>query len=175
MIAQSTEFENIKVHRCSVLPNLWTHVCRFETMKSRNWKDLWRHTGEIPYMITRVADLPSNSMVRPVRGGVENEYGKVNILLQVTKEHGSCRNHHSNLQTHISHGFIRGFSLMSDCSYVAQNSARLMRGLFDIAIRRGWPVMSSKLLTLCKAIDKQLWPDASPLRQVYVRIPATMY
>ena len=40
----------------------------------------------------------------PVKGGVENNYGKINILLQ----------------TYISRGFVESFSLVSDLSYVAQ-------------------------------------------------------
>lgn len=40
----------------------------------------------------------------PVKGGVENSYGKVNILLQ----------------TFISKGFVDSFSLVSDLGYVAQ-------------------------------------------------------
>ena len=40
----------------------------------------------------------------PAKGGVENTYGKVNILLQ----------------TFISRGIVEGFSLVSDLSYVAQ-------------------------------------------------------
>jgi hypothetical protein len=34
-----------------------------------------------------------------------------------------------------------------------------------VSIRRGWPAMSSKLLVLCKMIDKRDWPSATPLRQ----------
>ena len=40
----------------------------------------------------------------PVKGGVENAYGKVNILLQ----------------TYISRGTVESFSLTSDLAYVAQ-------------------------------------------------------
>lgn len=40
----------------------------------------------------------------PAAGGVENSYGKINILLQ----------------TYISRGEVDSFSLISDLSYVAQ-------------------------------------------------------
>uniref|UniRef100_A0A3B3DTQ4 Activating signal cointegrator 1 complex subunit 3 n=1 Tax=Oryzias melastigma TaxID=30732 RepID=A0A3B3DTQ4_ORYME len=82
-------------------------------------------------------------------GGVENSYGKVNILLQ----------------TYISRGDVENFSLVSDLSYVAQNAARIMRALFEIALRKRWPAMTYRLLTLCKVIDKRLWGFAHPLRQ----------
>ncbi len=52
----------------------------------------------------------------PVQGGVENSYGKVNILLQ----------------TYISRGGVDSFSLTSDLSYVAQVSK--VERLFSTAI-----------------------------------------
>ncbi|XP_077455363.1 activating signal cointegrator 1 complex subunit 3 isoform X2 [Stigmatopora argus] len=85
----------------------------------------------------------------PVAGGVENGYGKVNILLQ----------------TYISRGDVDNFSLISDLSYVAQNAARIVRALFEIALRKRWPAMTYRLLNLCKVIDKRLWGFAHPLRQ----------
>lgn len=88
--------------------------------------------------------------IQPVKGGPSNSYGKVNILLQ----------------TFVSGGVVNCFSLVSDMAYVAQNSARILRGLFEVAIRRNWAWMSYKLLTLCKTVDKRLWSFQSPLRQV---------
>ena len=46
----------------------------------------------------------SESCVTDVKGGAENEYGKVNILLQA----------------YISKAAVESFSLISDMSYVAQ-------------------------------------------------------
>lgn len=46
----------------------------------------------------------SNYCELPAAGGVENSYGKINILLQ----------------TYISRGEVDSFSLISDLSYVAQ-------------------------------------------------------
>nr|XP_032829466.1 activating signal cointegrator 1 complex subunit 3 [Petromyzon marinus] len=85
----------------------------------------------------------------PVAGGVENGYGKVNILLQ----------------TYISRGDVDCFSLVSDLSYIAQNAARIVRSLFETALRKRWPTMTSRLLALSKAIDRRLWGWAHPLRQ----------
>lgn len=47
----------------------------------------------------------------PAAGGVENSYGKINILLQ----------------TYISRGEVDSFSLISDLSYVAQVGLNRMR------------------------------------------------
>ncbi|TRY60612.1 hypothetical protein DNTS_007571 [Danionella cerebrum] len=85
----------------------------------------------------------------PAAGGVENGYGKINILLQ----------------TYISRGEVDSFSLVSDLSYVAQNAARIVRALFEMALRKRWPAMTHRLLTLSKVMDRRLWDWTHPLRQ----------
>ena len=40
-----------------------------------------------------------------------------------------------------------------------------MRGLFEIALHKGWPTMAYRLLGLCKMLDKRLWGFENPLRQ----------
>ncbi|XP_074846926.1 activating signal cointegrator 1 complex subunit 3 isoform X2 [Carettochelys insculpta] len=91
-------------------------------------------------------------------GGVENSYGKINILLQ----------------TYISRGEIDSFSLISDSAYVAQNAARIIRALFEVALRKRWPAMTYRLLNLSKVIDKRLWGWANPLRQFSVLPPSVL-
>lgn len=97
---------------------------------------------ELDQMLCNFCELPA-------AGGAENSYGKVNILLQ----------------TYISRGEVDSFSLISDLGYVAQNAARIIRALFEIALRKRWPTMTYRLLTLCKTIDKRLWAFCHPLRQ----------
>ncbi|XP_045400038.1 activating signal cointegrator 1 complex subunit 3 isoform X2 [Lemur catta] len=99
--------------------------------------------------------LLSNFCELSAPGGVENSYGKINILLQ----------------TYISRGEMDSFSLISDSAYVAQNAARIVRALFEIALRKRWPAMTYRLLNLSKVIDKRLWGWASPLRQFSVLPP----
>ncbi|CAM5132033.1 unnamed protein product [Natator depressus] len=91
-------------------------------------------------------------------GGVENSYGKINILLQ----------------TYISRGEIDSFSLISDSAYVAQNAARIVRALFEVALRKRWPAMTYRLLNLSKVIDKRLWGWTNPLRQFSVLPPSVL-
>ena len=86
-----------------------------------------------------------------MQGGVENSYGKVNILLQ----------------TYISRGMVESFSLVSDHAYVAQNASRIMRGLFEMALRKGWSAMAAKLLTLSKSLDHRMWSFEHPLKQFH--------
>ena len=104
----------------------------------------------------------------PVPGGIENSYGKVNILIQLF----------------ITRGFVESFSLVSDQAYCAQvrivfilvdayiqlcclsqNSARIIRALFEMAIRKNWSLMASRLLILSKCIDRRLWHYEHPLSQ----------
>eukprot|EP01117_Protostelium_nocturnum_P007948 TRINITY_DN2836_c0_g2_i3.p1 TRINITY_DN2836_c0_g2~~TRINITY_DN2836_c0_g2_i3.p1 ORF type:complete len:1451 (-),score=559.69 TRINITY_DN2836_c0_g2_i3:47-4399(-) len=93
--------------------------------------------------------LQNETCAMPVKGGVENKHGKVNILLQA----------------YLSHAAIDGFSLVSDSAYVVQNISRLLRGLFEITLKKGWATVSLRLLTLCKMIDRRLWSFQHPLRQ----------
>ncbi|XP_039972901.1 activating signal cointegrator 1 complex subunit 3 [Xiphias gladius] len=109
----------------------------FEQLKVRD-----EEMEELEQLLCNYCELPA-------AGGVENGYGKVNILLQ----------------TYIGRGEVDSFSLISDLSYVAQNAARIIRALFEIALRKRWPAMTYRLLTLCKVIDKRLWGFAHPLRQ----------
>lgn len=49
--------------------------------------------------------------------------------------------------------------------YIFQNAGRIMRALFEICLKKGWPIMASRLLALCKTVDKRLWGFETPLRQ----------
>lgn len=48
---------------------------------------------------------------------------------------------------------------------MSQNAARIVRGLFEVALRKGWPLMAGRLLQLSKIIEKRLWGFENPLRQ----------
>ena len=85
----------------------------------------------------------------PVAGGSENVYGKVNILIQ----------------THISRGRVNAFSLVSDQNYVITNASRIARALFEIVLKKNWPLLSGRLLKFAKTIERQMWDFETPLRQ----------
>ena len=46
-----------------------------------------------------------------------------------------------------------------------QNAARITRALFEICLKKSWPIMASRLLNLSKTIDKRIWGFETPLRQ----------
>jgi antiviral helicase SLH1 len=69
------------------------------------------------------------------------------------------------LQAYISRARIDDFALSSDCKYVADNASRVCRALFEIAINRAMGNLAQVLLTMCKAMEKQLWPFMHPFHQ----------
>uniref|UniRef100_A0A5S6QU49 Activating signal cointegrator 1 complex subunit 3 n=1 Tax=Trichuris muris TaxID=70415 RepID=A0A5S6QU49_TRIMR len=85
-----------------------------------------------------------------VPGGCENSYGKVNILLQA----------------YVGRSNLNTFSLISDSAFVAQNGSRILRAMFDISLRRNWPVLATALLRLCKSVEKRRWWFEHPLWQL---------
>ena len=84
-----------------------------------------------------------------VEGNNDVAHAKTNILLQ----------------SYISRARLEDFALVSDSAYVAQNAARICRALFMIALNRRWGHQCLVLLSLCKSIEKQIWPFQHPFHQ----------
>ena len=90
-----------------------------------------------------------------IDGGIDQASNKTNILLQ----------------SYISRARVEDFSLVSDSAYVAQNSARICRALFMIALNRRWGSLCLVLLSLCKSIEKQVWSFQHPFHQFDIPQP----
>lgn len=90
-----------------------------------------------------------------VAGDNDDAHAKTNILLQ----------------SYISRARLEDFTLVSDSAYVAQNAARICRALFMIALNRGWGYQCLVLLSLCKSIEKQIWPFEHPFHQFDLPLP----
>ncbi|KAI0154954.1 Sec63 Brl domain-containing protein [Xylariaceae sp. FL1272] len=90
-----------------------------------------------------------------VPGGIDTPQTKTNILLQ----------------SYISRAQYEDFALTNDLNYVAQQSARICRALFMIALNRRWGHQCLVLLTLAKSIEKRQWPFQHPLHQFDVAKP----
>ena len=69
------------------------------------------------------------------------------------------------IQTHISRGRVNAFSLVSDQNYLITNATRIARALFEIVLRRNWPLLAGRILKLSKTIERQMWDFETPLRQ----------
>lgn len=88
-----------------------------------------------------------------VRGGTDTTPGKVNILLQA----------------YICCAQLEDFALVSDCAYVAQNAARIIRALLEIALSRRWASASMVLASMSKSIEKRQWSYENPLKQSHLQ------
>ncbi|KFA60510.1 hypothetical protein S40285_07868 [Stachybotrys chlorohalonatus IBT 40285] len=84
-----------------------------------------------------------------VDGGIDTSQAKTNILLQ----------------SYISRQQPDDFALTNDMNYVAQQSGRICRALFMLALNRKWGYQCQVLLTLAKSIEKRIWPFQHPLHQ----------
>lgn len=84
-----------------------------------------------------------------VEQGIDTPQAKTNILLQ----------------SYISRQQPEDFALTNDMNYVAQQSGRICRALFMLALNRRWGHQCLVLLTLAKSIEKRIWPFQHPLHQ----------
>uniref|UniRef100_A0A914I9P9 Activating signal cointegrator 1 complex subunit 3 n=2 Tax=Globodera TaxID=31242 RepID=A0A914I9P9_GLORO len=95
-------------------------------------------------------ELASFGAPLKIRGGLATTAGKVNCLLQ----------------SHISRAMVSNFALISELYYISQNATRIVRALFEIALRRCWAQTTEACLAMAKCIEKRLWPFNSPLRHL---------
>ncbi|KAF2208108.1 hypothetical protein CERZMDRAFT_101800 [Cercospora zeae-maydis SCOH1-5] len=93
--------------------------------------------------------LKENAAPCDIEGGIGTQQGKTNVLLQ----------------SYISKANLEDFTLVSDMAYVAQNAARICRALFMIALNRRWGYQCLVLLSMCKSIEKRVWPYEHPFHQ----------
>ncbi|CAD7928197.1 unnamed protein product [Amoebophrya sp. A120] len=84
----------------------------------------------------------------PVKGSAEEYTAKVNVLLQA----------------YISKMKLEGFAMAADMVYIEQSAGRIMRALFEIALRKGWASLALRCLKWCKMIEKRMWSCQTPLR-----------
>mmetsp|Transcript_7976 Transcript_7976/g.22253 ORF Transcript_7976/g.22253 Transcript_7976/m.22253 type:complete len:1913 (+) Transcript_7976:252-5990(+) len=85
----------------------------------------------------------------PVKESPTEPSAKINILLQA----------------YISRLKLDGFALVSDMAFVQQSAARIMRALFEIALRRNWAGLTKLTLAFSNMVSHRIWRSQSPLRQ----------
>lgn len=85
----------------------------------------------------------------PVKESIEEPHCKINVLLQA----------------YISRLKLDGLALMADMVYVTQSAGRILRAIFEIALKKGWATVAKTALDLCKMAEKRMWPTMTPLRQ----------
>lgn len=96
-----------------------------------------------------LARLKDEATCYDVIGGLDDASVKTNILLQ-------C---------YISRAHVDDFALMSDSAYIAQNAARICRALFMMALNRRWGHQCLVILSLCKSVERRIWPFRHPFHQ----------
>lgn len=84
-----------------------------------------------------------------IRGTPDTFYGKSNCLLQA----------------YISRLTTNSPALATDTLYIAQNSTRLLRALFEMALSRGLASLAQTVLHLCISVERQAWPFQTFLLQ----------
>lgn len=85
----------------------------------------------------------------PVKESTNEPSAKVNILLQ----------------SYISRLKLEGFALIADMAFIQQSAARIMRALFEMALRRKWSSLSKLALSFANMVANRIWNSQSPLRQ----------
>ncbi|KAL3923274.1 MAG: hypothetical protein SGILL_001748 [Bacillariaceae sp.] len=85
----------------------------------------------------------------PVKESPSEPSAKINILLQA----------------YISRLKLDGFALVADMAFIQQSAARIMRCLFEIALRRNWSSLSKLTLAFSNMVSHRIWRSQSPLRQ----------
>eukprot|EP00977_Amphora_coffeiformis_P011173 scaffold2671_cov167-Amphora_coffeaeformis.AAC.11 len=85
----------------------------------------------------------------PVKESPSEPSAKVNILLQA----------------YISRLKLDGFALVADMAFIRQSAARIMRALFEIALRRRWSSLAKLCLDFSNMVSYRIWKSQSPLRQ----------
>lgn len=85
----------------------------------------------------------------PVKESPSEATAKVNMLLQA----------------YISRLRLDGFALQADMAFIQQSAARIMRALFEIALRRNWASLAKLCLDMSNMVSHRVWRSQSPLRQ----------
>lgn len=70
------------------------------------------------------------------------------------------------LQSYISRLEPQSFTLISDMQYIQQNAARFFRALFEMFLKQKSYYQTICALNICKSIDKRMWYDDHPLKQI---------
>jgi pre-mRNA-splicing helicase BRR2 len=85
----------------------------------------------------------------PVKESPSEASAKINILLQA----------------YISRLKLDGFALVADMAFIQQSAGRIMRCLFEIALRRKWSSLARLTLAFSNMVSHKIWRSQTPLRQ----------
>jgi len=115
---------------------------------------LFAMSGEFSHVTVRedekleLAKLSARVPV-PIKEAPTDKLAKINVLLQA----------------YISRMKLDGFALAADMAFVQQSAARIMRALFEIALRKNWSSLARLCLELSSMVVNRVWRSQTPLRQ----------
>ncbi|OQO00368.1 hypothetical protein B0A48_13716 [Cryoendolithus antarcticus] len=121
-----------------------------------------------PIELFRIFSLSEEFKYIPVRQDEKLELaklvGRVPIPVKETIDEPQCKIN-VLLQAYVSRLKLEGLALMADLVYVTQSAGRILRAIFEIALKKGWSGVAMDALSLCKMAEKRMWPTMTPLRQ----------
>ncbi|KAF2716323.1 Sec63-domain-containing protein [Polychaeton citri CBS 116435] len=121
-----------------------------------------------PIELFRIFSLSEEFKYIPVRQDEKLELakllGRVPIPVKETIDEPHCKIN-VLLQAYVSRLKLEGLALMADLVYVTQSAGRILRAMFEIALKKGWSSVAKDCLSLCKMAEKRMWPTMTPLRQ----------
>ena len=121
-----------------------------------------------PIELFRIFSLSDEFKYIPVRQDEKLELakllGRVPIPVKETIDEPQCKIN-VLLQAFVSRLKLEGLALMADLVYVTQSAGRILRAIFEIALKKGWAGVAKDALELCKMAEKRMWPTMTPLRQ----------
>ncbi|KAH3680742.1 hypothetical protein WICMUC_000176 [Wickerhamomyces mucosus] len=85
----------------------------------------------------------------PIKEDITDPRAKANVLLQ----------------SYISRLSLEGFALNADMIYITQSAGRLLRAIYEIALKKRWAKLTTTVLDLCKMAERRIWLSNTPFRQ----------
>lgn len=115
---------------------------------------IFSQSSEFKYIIIRQEERKEfgalyEKVPIPIKETIDDPLSKVNVLLQA----------------YISNMKFEGFALNADMVFIQQNAGRLLRAMYELCLRSGWPNLTKLLLNLCKSVENRMWGTSSPFRQ----------
>jgi activating signal cointegrator complex subunit 3 len=137
--------ETMGYFMANCLPNLTEERIMYHMAHATEFKQLDARKDEMEELKYLIGDL---TLFEIDKNSYNESYAKVLILFE-------C---------YLKQRTLKTFSLFSDMTYIIQNGARLLRAMFEIALRNGYADLAKLTLQWCQIPEKRVPPNTPPLR-----------